>query len=133
MQYHYWRGLCLTKLCTIKVINPILKCFLFNQKIQLSSAIIKDPYLSFLPPPPSSGELWTQIKVTSGENTELKVLPLKPGVGQYIAIHATLTASNFFLVYFYPSGPFICIFSKTCPDFSCVGCANTRFLCRPIE
>ena len=26
----------------------------------------------------------------------LKVLPLKPGVGQYIAMHATLTARDFF-------------------------------------
>ena len=36
----------------------------------------------------------------------VKVLPLKPDVGQYIAIHDTLTASDFFLVYFYPSSPF---------------------------
>ena len=47
----------------------------------------------------------------------LNILPLKPGVGQYIAIHATLTARDFFLAYFYPSGPFTCIFSKTSPDF----------------
>ena len=47
----------------------------------------------------------------------LKVLPLKPGVGSYIAIHATLTARDFFLAYFYPSRPFTSIFSKTSPDF----------------
>ena len=52
----------------------------------------------------------------------LNVLHLKPGVGQYIAIHATLTARDFFLAYFYPFGPFTCIFSKTFPDFFCVGC-----------
>ena len=40
----------------------------------------------------------------------LNVLPLKSGVGQYIAIHATLTARDFFLAYFYPSNPFTCIF-----------------------
>ena len=40
----------------------------------------------------------------------LKVLPLKPGVGQYIAINATLTARDFFLAKLYPSGPFTCIF-----------------------
>ena len=45
------------------------------------------------------------------------VLPLEPGVGQYIAIHATLTARDFFLAYFYLSSPFACIFSKTSPDF----------------
>ena len=50
-----------------------------------------------------------------GENTELN---------QYIAIHATLAARDFFL-YFYLSGPFICIFPKPLPIFS--------FLCRPAE
>ena len=48
----------------------------------------------------------------------LNDLPLKPGVGQCIVVHATLTAKDFFLAYFYLSGPFICIFSKTSPDFS---------------
>ena len=52
----------------------------------------------------------------------LNVLPLKPGVGQYIAIHATLTARDFFLAYFFPSCPFTCFFAKTSPSFSCVRC-----------
>ena len=47
----------------------------------------------------------------------LNVLPLKRRVGQYIAMHAMLTARDFFLPYFFPSGPFTCIFSKTSPDF----------------
>ena len=64
----------------------------------------------------------------------LKVLHLKPEVSQYIAIHATITARDFFLANFYPSSPFICIFSKTSPEFfsvlvfastgSCVGPHN---------
>ena len=64
----------------------------------------------------------------------LKVLPLKPGVGQYVAIHATLTARGFFFTYFYPSGPFTCIFSLNLSRFfpvlavanatSCVGPQN---------
>ena len=66
---------------------------------------------------PQCGAADAEIKFPSGENTELK-----PEVGQYIAVHATLTARDFFLAYFYPSGPFTCIFSKTFPDFSCVGC-----------
>ena len=66
---------------------------------------------------PLLGAADAEIKVPSGENTELKHFPLKPGVGQYIAIHATLTARDFFLPYFYLSGPFTCIFSKTSPDF----------------
>ena len=72
--------------------------------------------------PQQWGAADAEIKIPSGENTELKVLPLMPGVGQYIAMHATLTARDFLLAYFYPSGPFTCIFSKISPDFSCIGC-----------
>ena len=68
-------------------------------------------------PTPQWGAVDAEIKVPSGENTELKRSPLKPGSGQYIAIHATLTARDFFLAYFYPSGPFICILSKPSPNF----------------
>ena len=46
-----------------------------------------------------------------------KVLLLKPGAGQYIAMHATLTARDFFLANFYPSGPFTCVFFKTSSKF----------------
>ena len=82
-----------------------------------------------------SGELRTQkLKSHLVRTQSLNVLPFKPGVGQYIAIHATLTARDFFLAYFYTSGPFICIFSKTSPDFFPVlAVANTWFLCRPAE
>ena len=73
---------------------------------------------------PRSGELRTQkLKSHLVRTQSLNVLPLKPGVGQYIAIRATLTAMNFFLACFYPSGLFICIFfPKYLPIFSCVGC-----------
>ena len=63
----------------------------------------------------------------------LNILPLKPGVGQYIAQNATLTAADFFLAYFYPSGPLTCIFSKPLPLFPVLVVANTWFLCRPVE
>ena len=67
------------------------------------------------------GELRTQkLKSHLVRTQSLNILPLKPWVGQYMAIHATLTARDFLLAYFYPSGPFTCIFSKTAPDFSCV-------------
>ena len=76
-----------------------------------------------LTPPPRSGELRMQkLKSHLVKTQSLNVLPFKPGVGQYIAKHATLTARDFFLAYFYPSGPFTSIFSKTSPDFSCAGC-----------
>ena len=75
-----------------------------------------------------------EIKVPSGENTDLKRLPfVEPGIGQYIAIHATLTARDFFLAYFYPSSPFTCIFSKPLSISPVLGVANKRFLCRPAE
>ena len=69
---------------------------------------------------PSSGELRTQkLKFHLVRTQSLNVLPLKPGVGQYIAIHAALTARDFFLAYFYPSGPFTCIFPKPLDSFLC--------------
>ena len=56
---------------------------------------------------PFSGELRTQkLKSHLVRKQSLNVLPVKPWVGQYIAIHATLTARDFFFAYFYPSGPF---------------------------
>ena len=64
----------------------------------------------------------------------LNVLLLKLGLGQYIATHATLTARDFFLAYFYPSGPFTCIlFPKPLPISPVLASANTWFLCRPAE
>ena len=73
-------------------------------------------------PEPQWGAADAESKVRSDENTERKVLPLKPGVGQYIAMHATLTARDFFFANFYPSGPFTYIFPKPLPSFSCVSC-----------
>ena len=61
---------------------------------------------------PQWGAADAEIKVPSDENTELNGSPLKPGIGQYIAMHATLTAGDFFLANFHPSGPFTCIFSQ---------------------
>ena len=47
---------------------------------------------------PRSGELRTQkFKSHLVRTQSLNVISLKPGVGQYIAIHATLTARDFFL------------------------------------
>ena len=86
---------------------------------------------------PPQGELRTQkLKSLLVRTQSLNVLPLKPRVGQYITIHSTLTARDFFLAYFYPSGPFTCIFSKNLSQFwlcwlwlthgSCVGPQNRR-------
>ena len=74
---------------------------------------------------PRSEELRTQkLKSQLVRTQSLNVLPLRSGVGQYVAIHATLTARNFFLAYFYPSNPFTCVFvfvfffpKKISPDF----------------
>ena len=73
-----------------------------------------------------------KVKSDLVRTQSLNVLPL-PGVGQYIAIHATLTARNFFLTYFYPSGPFTCIFfSKTSPYFfPALAVANTGYYVGP--
>ena len=62
----------------------------------------------------------------------LKVLPLKPGVGQHIAIHATLTARDFFLANFYLHVHSTAFFSETSPELLPVlGVANTGFSVGP--
>ena len=67
---------------------------------------------------PRLGAADTEIKVPSGKNTELKRSPFQAwSRSVYIVTHATLTAREFFLAYFYPSSPFNCIFSKTSPNF----------------
>ena len=68
-------------------------------------------------PHPRGGELrWLKSMSHLVRTQSLNVLSLKPGVGHYMFTHATLTARDLFLTYFYPSGPFTCIFSKTSPD-----------------
>ena len=65
---------------------------------------------------PRSGELRTQkLKSPLMRTRTLKVVPLKPGVGQYIAMHGTLTARDFTV-----HSP--AFFPKPLPSFSCVGC-----------
>ena len=56
----------------------------------------------------------------------LKVLPLKPGVGQYIAIYATLTARDFFLAKFLPFRSIhLHFFHNLSWDFPVLAVANT--------
>ena len=71
------------------------------------------PMAEDMPMGPRRGELRTQkLKSRLRRTQSLKVLPLKPGVGQYIAIRAALTARDVFLAIIYPSGPFTCIFPQ---------------------
>ena len=83
----------------------------------------------------ASGELRTQkLKSHLVRTQSLKILPLKPGVGQYMAIHAAHTARDFFPAYLCPSGPFTLIFFQNLSRFfpvsalantgSCVGLQN---------
>ena len=71
----------------------------------------------FRPRTPQWGAVDAEIKVPSDENTELKGSPFKAWSRSVIAMDATLTAKDFFLANFYPSGPFTGIFSKTSPEF----------------
>ena len=76
-----------------------------------------------------------EIKVPSGENTELKRSPFKAwSRSVYSYTCYAYCQGFFFLAYFCTSGPFTCIFFKTSPDFfpvlavantsSCVGPQN---------
>ena len=82
-----------------------------------------------------SGELRTQkLKSYLVRTQSLNILPLKPGVGQYIAIHAMLTARDFssLLISTLPvlAPAFL---PKPLPIFPVLAVANTWFLCRPAE
>ena len=75
---------------------------------------------------PSSGELWTQkLKFHLLKTQSLKVLPLNPGVGHYIAIHATLTARDFFLAHFYLPAHSPAFFQSLSRVFPLLAVANT--------
>ena len=63
---------------------------------------------SSVPLPPPSHLSLTWPTPCCGEPKSQNLF-LRPGVGQYIAIHATLTARDVFLASFYPSDPFTCI------------------------
>ena len=65
-----------------------------------------------------------EIKVPSVENQSLKVFTLKPEAVQYIdlAMHATLTARDFFFADFYTPAPFTHTFPKPFPRSYCVSC-----------
>ena len=82
---------------------------------------------------PRSGELRMQkFKSHLMRTQSLKVLSLKPGVGQYIAMHATLTAWDFFLANFY-SFPVhsTAFFQNLSRVFPTLAAANRGSLCRP--
>ena len=64
----------------------------------------------------------------------LNVLPLKPGVGQFIAIHATLTAKDFYSLLISNLPVHLpAFFPKPLPIFPVLAVANTWFLYRPAE
>ena len=83
---------------------------------------------------PAVGELRTQkLKSHLVRRQSLNLLRVKPGVGRYIAINATLTAGDFFLAYFYTSGPSPAFFPKPLTISSVLAVAYEWFLCRPAE
>ena len=80
---------------------------------------------------PGSLELRTQKLKSHLLRTQcLKVLPLKPGGGQYIVVYATLAARDFFLANFHPSVHlhFFEILSRV---FPALAVANTGFCVAP--
>ena len=89
---------------------------------------------SFTSMKPQWGAADAEIKVPSGENRELKRSPFKTWSRSVYSHSYYLTARDFFLAYFYPTGPFTCVFFKKLSRFllcwlwlthgSCVGPQN---------
>ena len=67
-------------------------------------------YLSGLHVPPQWGAADAEIKVPSGENTELKRCPFKAWSRSVYSHTCYAYCRDFFLAYFYPTGSFACIF-----------------------
>ena len=85
---------------------------------------------------PRSGELRTQkLKSHLVRTQSLNVLPFKPGVGQYIAEHGTLTARDFFLscLFLHFRSIRLHFFQNLSRFFPVLAVTNTWFLCRPTE
>ena len=98
----------------------------YNHKISKCCRVVK----------PRSGELRTQkLKSHLVRTQSLNVVPLKPGVGQYIATHATLTARDFFLscLFLHFRSIHLHFFQNLSRFFPVLAVANTWFLCRPAE
>ena len=116
---------------------------LLSQRAQQLSAV---PFVLRGKHDPQWGARYTESKPHMLRTQGLKVLRLKPAVGRYIATHATITARDFFLANFYPSGPFTCIFPKPFTSFfsflffSVLAVANTGSclgphgkICHPVR
>ena len=91
-------------------------CVCLSLSLSLCVYVCVTNYLS-----PETAPQWgaadAEIKVQSGENTELKRSPFKAW-SKSVYSHTCYAYCQGFLSYFYTSGPFTCIFSKTSPDFS---------------
>ena len=108
--------ICLFVCCAFvyHLVISFCRCFIAHHLLHQTQPPPPPP----LPDPSCGGELWTQkLKLHLMRTLSLQVLPWKPGVGQYIAMHALLTAGDFFLSNVYPFGPFACIFSRTSSKF----------------
>ena len=85
---------------------------------------------------PRKGELRTQKLKSHLERTHsLSILLLKPVVGQYIAIHAMLTARDFFhsCLFLHFRSFHLHFFQNLSRYFPVLAVTNTWFLCRPAE
>ena len=84
--------------------------------------------------PPQWGAVDAEIKVPSGENTELKRSPFKASSRSVYSRTCYAYCQGFLPCLFPdPSGPFTCICSKSLPISHVLAVANTWFLCRPSE
>ena len=80
------------------------------------------------------GAVDTDIKVPSGENTELKHAPFKAWSRSVYILTCYVYCQGFLpCLFLHFRSIHLHFFFKTSSDFSCVGVANTWFLCRPTE
>ena len=93
-------------------------------EIFLSLSMFKDILISVVSLTPQWGTEDAEIKVPSGENTELKRSAVKAW-SRSVYNHKCYAYCQKFLPYFYPSSPFTCIFSNFSIFFPASALANT--------
>ena len=110
-RYRQNKGLCGL---TLHDDNTSTPCHHWNAADPLFSRLL---FLRLVPiPTPQWGAANAEIKVPSGENTELKRSPFKAWSRSVYSHTCYAFCQGFLLCLFVPFGSFTCIFSKTSPD-----------------
>ena len=126
--------ICLHTMSDLQQLCPKLHAIPLHALLCNSASPVTMPYQTSFD---SCARQWAaadaEIKVPSGENTELKRSPFKAWSGSVYSHTCYAYCQRFLPCLLLPSGPFTYIFPKPLPIFHVLAVANTWFLCRPAD